>query len=830
MATIVLDTKEYDKGVQSAQNSTQNLGGFIKKLGIGATLAGIGKKSIEMGMDFEASMSQVASTMGMTEADIKGGSKSFKLLEDAAKKAGSTTKFSATESAQALNYLALAGFDAETAVSMLPKVLNLASAGGMDLAYASDMVTDSMSALGLETKDADMFMNQMAKTSQKSNTSVSQLGEAILTVGGTAKVLKGGTVELNTQLGILADNGTKGAEGGTALRNVILSLSAPTDKAGKLMKKLGLNVFDANGNMRATNDIFNDLNGILSTMTQQERTEVLNKLFNKVDLKSVNALLANSGQRFNELSKEIENSDKTADNMARTMGANLKGSLTTLNSALEGLGIAIYEQIKTPLNWLVTTGAKGVQKLISIIDSGKLDAVFTGIATALGLVLARMVAIKAIGIAGAIASFIGSAVNVIKSIKSIQGAMAVLNATLLANPIMLVVSVIGALVGAFIYLWNTSEGFRNFWINAWENIKTFTSNAVESISNFFTVTIPNAIDNMVTWFQELPSRIWAWLQETQNKVAEWAVEMWNKAIETGSNFINSISEWFSQLPHHIGYAIGYAGTAIALWAAETWEKAKETGSNFISAVQEWFSQLPTRISEATSKAWEVTKNWAANMWSQAKEMGANFVNSVVQWFSQLPSRISTWFNNVVQKAVELKNKMTTKAKEIGQNFKDWLISSVKELPSKFSNIGKNIVEGVWNGIINMKNWLMDKVSGFFSGLLNGAKAVLGIHSPSREFRDEVGRWIPAGVEVGVEREMPHLRRTLEMEMASLSDVEVPSLDTEIVPTGGNDEKIVALLSRIADKDLSVELDGQSVMRGLAPYQEEFKDYNEFVMV
>lgn len=830
MATIGLDTKEYDKGVQSAQNSTQNLGGFIKKLGIGATLAGIGKKSIEMGMDFEASMSQVASTMGMTEADIKGGSKSFKLLEDAAKKAGSTTKFSATESAQALNYLALAGFDAETAVSMLPKVLNLASAGGMDLAYASDMVTDSMSALGLETKDADMFMNQMAKTSQKSNTSVSQLGEAILTVGGTAKVLKGGTVELNTQLGILADNGTKGAEGGTALRNVILSLSAPTDKAGKLMKKLGLNVFDANGNMRATNDIFNDLNGILSTMTQQERTEVLNKLFNKVDLKSVNALLANSGQRFNELSKEIENSDKTADNMARTMGANLKGSLTTLNSALEGLGIAIYEQIKTPLNWLVTTGAKGVQKLISIIDSGKLDAVFTGIATALGLVLARMVAIKAIGIAGAIASFIGSAVNVINSIKSIQGAMAVLNATLLANPIMLVVSVIGALVGAFIYLWNTSEGFRNFWINAWENIKTFTSNAVESISNFFTVTIPNAIDNMVTWFQELPSRIWAWLQETQNKVAEWAVEMWNKAIETGSNFINSISEWFSQLPHHIGYAIGYAGTAIALWAAETWEKAKETGSNFISAVQEWFSQLPTRISEATSKAWEVTKNWAANMWSQAKEMGANFVNSVVQWFSQLPSRISTWFNNVVQKAVELKNKMTTKAKEIGQNFKDWLISSVKELPSKFSNIGKNIVEGVWNGIINMKNWLMDKVSGFFSGLLNGAKAVLGIHSPSREFRDEVGRWIPAGVEVGVEREMPHLRRTLEMEMASLSDVEVPSLDTEIVPTGGNDEKIVALLSRIADKDLSVELDGQSVMRGLAPYQEEFKDYNEFVMV
>lgn len=861
MATIGLDTKEYEKGVESAQNSTQNLGSFIKKLGIGVTLAGIGKKSIEMGMDFEASMSQVAATMGMTEADIKGGSKSFKLLEDAAKKAGSTTKFSATESAEALNYLALAGYDAEGAVKMLPKVLNLAAAGGMDLASASDMVTDSMSALGIETKDADKFIDQMAKTSQKSNTNVAQLGEAILTVGGTAKVLKGGTAELNAQLGILADNGIKSAEGGTALRNIILSLSSPTDQAAKLMKKLGLEVFDASGKMRGTNDIFNDLNRILGTMTEQKRTQVLSELFNKVDLKSANALLANSGKRFNELSNQILNSEDAASNMAETMNSNLNGAITTLKSGLEGLAITIYDSFKESLTngiEVVTKGISVLNKMLGIFighmkngnvvgdalyntvielfgeeTANKVDKIYKAVLLLVSAFVGLNTAIavnKIITFGSAIVAITGRLIKAASMVKSLSGAMAILNAVMSANPLGLVATAIGVLVGAFMYLWGTSEGFRNFWIGLWENIKTFTSNAVEAISNFFTVTIPNAIDNMVTWFQELPSRIWTWLQEAQNKVAEWAVEMWNKAIETGSNFINSISEWFSQLPHHIGYAIGYAGTAIALWAAETWEKAKETGSNFISAIQEWFSQLPTRISEATSKAWEATKNWAANMWSQAKEMGANFVNSVAQWFSQLPSRISTWFNNVVQKAVELKNKMTTKAKEIGQNFKDWLISSVKDLPSKFSNIGKNIVEGVWNGIINMKNWLMDKVSGFFSGLLNGAKAALGIHSPSREFRDEVGRWIPAGVEVGVEREMPHLRRTLEMEMASLSDVEVPSLDTEIVPTGGNDEKIVALLSRIADKDLSVELDGQSVMRGLAPYQEEFKDYNEFVMV
>ena len=197
MATIGIDSSEFNKGIEKAKGSTNNLAGFIKKVGIAAAVGKIGKASIDM---------------GMTKEEIEGGSDSFKLLEKAAKEAGATTQFSATESAEALNYLALAGYDAEGAVKMLPKVLNLAAAGGMDLASASDMVTDSMSALGIETKDADKFIDQMAKTSQKSNTNVAQLGEAILTVGGTAKVLKGGTAELNAQLGILADNGIKSAK------------------------------------------------------------------------------------------------------------------------------------------------------------------------------------------------------------------------------------------------------------------------------------------------------------------------------------------------------------------------------------------------------------------------------------------------------------------------------------------------------------------------------------------------------------------------------------------------------------------------------------------
>ena len=175
-----------------------------------------------MGSSFEASMSQVAATMGMTAEEVNRGSEAYTLLANTAKECGKTTMFSASEAAEALNYLALAGYDAEKSAATLPKVLDLAAAGGLDLAYASDLVTDSMAALGLETDRLDTYIDEMARTSQKSNTSVAQLGEATLVCAGTVSLAKQSLETMNTELGVLANNGIKGAEGGTHLRNVIL--------------------------------------------------------------------------------------------------------------------------------------------------------------------------------------------------------------------------------------------------------------------------------------------------------------------------------------------------------------------------------------------------------------------------------------------------------------------------------------------------------------------------------------------------------------------------------------------------------------------------------
>ena len=255
--SVIIDIKGDSSAFQKTLGGLSSLaGGALKGVGtaVGAATAAVGglaAAAIKVGSGFESSMSQVAATMGITTDEIANGSADFELLSQAAKDAGATTAFSASQAAEALNYLALAGYDATTAADALPAVLNLAAAGGLDLAYASDLATDAMAALGIEASGDNLtkFGDEMAKTASKANTSVAQLGEAILTVGGTAKSLAGGTVELNAALGVLANRGIKGAEGGTALRNVILSLSAPTDKAADAMSSLGLNVYDAAGNI-----------------------------------------------------------------------------------------------------------------------------------------------------------------------------------------------------------------------------------------------------------------------------------------------------------------------------------------------------------------------------------------------------------------------------------------------------------------------------------------------------------------------------------------------------------------------------------------------------
>ena len=363
-----LDTSGFTKGISSMTVAAGNLISDLVKTA-GSKLAGLAQSSVGVGMTFDASMSQVAATMGTTVDQISN-------LTKVAKEMGSTTKFTATQAADALNYLALAGYDANKAAEVLPSVLNLAAAGGMDLAYASDLVTDAMASLNLEAnkQNVDDFGNKLAMAASKANANVSQLGEAILTVGGTAANLKGGTTELTTALGLLANVGIKSAEGGTHLRNIILALQSPTDDAAKKMQALGLQVYDAQGNMRGLDEILGDLNAAMQGMTQGQKDSIINQLFNKTDLAAVNGLLAAQGEQWDTLAAQIDAADGAMSQMAETQIDNLQGAMTILSSAFEGLQLAVYNELEPTLTDVVKWGTDCISQLSTALTEGGPEA------------------------------------------------------------------------------------------------------------------------------------------------------------------------------------------------------------------------------------------------------------------------------------------------------------------------------------------------------------------------------------------------------------------------------------------------------------------------
>lgn len=372
---------------------------------VGAGMVAFGKSAVDTGKDFDSSMSQVAATLGVTTDQIDD-------LRKFAMDMGATTAFSATQAADALNYMALAGYDSQQSMEMLPTVLNLAAAGNMDLARASDMVTDAQSALNLSFEEASTMVDQMARTASKSNTSVEQLGDAILTIGGTAKFMAGGTERLSTVLGILADNGIKGSEAGIHLRNMLLKLSAPTDTGAKLIKDLGLNIYDSSGNMRDMQDIMLDLNEAMTDMTDEQKVQTLSELFNARDLSAVNALLKTSARRWNELGGSIEDAQGAAQKMADTQLDNLAGDITLFQSAMEGAKITLSNSLTPAIRNFVQRGTTEIGKLDKAFQTGGIAGLADQLGKSLGNAL-TMIGSKIpefLSVAGTLASSLVSTI------------------------------------------------------------------------------------------------------------------------------------------------------------------------------------------------------------------------------------------------------------------------------------------------------------------------------------------------------------------------------------------------------------------------------------
>lgn len=670
VAKLTLDSSEYDRALREAKGSTTGFSQSATKsiasarkavtgaaLGMGTALGVFAGSSLKTGLQFDSSMSQVAATMGMTMDDLSNSSsqasQDFQRLRDFAQEMGAKTAFSATQAADALNYMALAGYDVDTSINMLPNVLNLAAAGGIDLASASDMVTDAQTALGLTLDETTEMVDKMAKASSKSNTSVAQLGEGFLTIGGTAKSLKGGTTELATALGILADNGVKGSEGGTALRNILLNLTPQSKEAAEAFEKLGLNAYDADGNMRPLKDIFGDLNNAMSDMTQEEKTNVLSAIFNKVDLKSVNALLGTNIERWDELSAAIDDSKGSAEAMAEVQLGNLQGDITLLKSAFEGLQIKISDE-------LAPTFRKIIQFLTKLIDhADTLIPIVLGLATAFGVF--------------AVAINIGTIIA--KTTAAMKGFFLLLS----ANPIGLVIAVIAGLVVAFVTLYKHNEKFRNFVNQLWEKIKVVAEGVKEKLTEVFAKakeifdkikeTVSTAwetIVNIITFAFDVIKAIietavtillipWQFIWENFGTTIKDAWEAIKNTITTAINIIsdiitkvfNAIYSVVSSILKSIFSVVSSVMSRISSVVSSVWNRIYSIVSSVLSRIFSVVSSVWSSISSRVSGAVNTVKNTISNGMNAAKNVVSNVLSSISSKFTSIFDTVKSTVRNAI---------------------------------------------------------------------------------------------------------------------------------------------------------------------------------------
>lgn len=351
--------------VASTESATSKMAGLMKKsaavIGVASVVAA--KKTIDVGKSFEAGMSEVQAISGASGKDLEK-------LSAKAKQMGATTKFSATESATALKYMAMAGWKTNQMVSGLSGVMNLAAASGEDLGTVSDIVTDSMTAFGLKAKDSGHFADVLAKASSSSNTNVAMMGETFKYVAPLAGSMKYSIEDTATAIGLMANAGIKGSQAGTELRSILTRLVKPPKDAAAALSALGISTTKADGSMKPMRRTMAELREKFSGLTDSQKSQYAAAIAGQEAMSGLLAIVNASDSDFNKLQKAIDNSSGAAKKQADIMNNNLQGALYDLGSAAESVGIGIYEDIKTPLTKAVGVGTAQLRVLSNKLKKG----------------------------------------------------------------------------------------------------------------------------------------------------------------------------------------------------------------------------------------------------------------------------------------------------------------------------------------------------------------------------------------------------------------------------------------------------------------------------
>ncbi|EME7214629.1 phage tail tape measure protein [Enterococcus faecium] len=725
-------------------------------------LIGVGVAAAKVGGDFEAQMSRVKAISGAT-------GDTFEQMKQQAIDLGAKTAFSAKESAAGMENLASAGFSAQEIMKAMPGLLDLAAVSGGDVALASENTATALRGFGLEASEAGHVADVFARAAADTNAEVGDMGEALKYVAPVANSMGISLEETAAAIGIMSDAGIKGSQAGTTLRGALSRLARPTKAMQDTMDNLGVSFYDADGKMKPLKTQVELLKKAFEGLTPEQQQNALVTLYGQESLSGMMALIDKGPDSLGKLTKSLKDSDGAADDMARTMQDNMNSSIEQMFGAFESAAIVIQKILAPSIKKVADAISGLVEKFVSAPESTQRLVVAIGaIAIAIGPVLYALgMLVKAFQTMKVGLGVLGNGISLFKKLGSAIG--------FLTSPVGLVIAAVALLVVGFIYLWNTSEDFRNFWIGLWEGIKSAVSSAVEWIQNAWKST-GEWFNNLWKSIKEGADNVWTTIQEAPGKAADWIKNKWTETKEFFSSIWDGIKEAASSAWEGIVNILAPYVIAIKnvfqpmidfftnLWsqigsiAGSAWEIIKTTVMGPILLLIDLITGNFNQLKEDASMLWTTLttniqniittfvdivvgyytalKDTVINIWnvltSTIKDVWNSFTTWIKETTNNIVNSIKQGWNNLKQGTIDLFNNMIQGAKDLWNSFKAWLINLVigtkdniiqgwENLKQGTIDTFNNLVNGAqeaWDNLVNAVSDTVDRVTGWFDNLKN----------------------------------------------------------------------------------------------------------------
>lgn len=699
-ATTNTALSKIDVAGQKMEAVGNSIAGAGKKMmGVTTVIGGVGVAAVKTAADFDSAMSQVAAVSGATGKD-------FDALRNKAREMGAKTKFSATEAAEAMNYMAMAGWKTEDMLSGIEGIMNLAAASGEDLATTSDIVTDALTAFGLSAKDSGHFADILAAASSNANTNVSMMGETFKYCAPIAGALGFSAEDTAEAIGLMANAGIKSSQAGTALRTIMNNLAGDVKISGKAIGDVTIATTNADGSMRDLSDILADCRSAFGNLTESEKAQAAESLVGKNAMSGFLALMNAGEGDIEKLSSAIDSCDGSAEKMAMTMQDNLAGQLTILKSQLQELAISFGDILMPAIRSIVSKLQGFVDKLNGMDEGTKRTIVTIALLVAsIGpLLIIIGTTISKIGVA--MQGFIKLANGVSKLKVAIQGGTGVLGklgAALggVSAPVLAVVAVIAVLVAAFIQLWRTNEGFRDAIIGTWTRIKDTISAFCQGI-----VDRLNALGFQFTDIVDVLKTVWDGFCQILAPIFEGVFNHIANILSTVTGVITGILDVF------IGIFTGN-------WS-QAWTGVKEIFSSIWNGISSFFSNILNVIKGVA----DVVLGWFGTSWNEVwtniKTFFEGIWNGIVSFFTGIWETIK----NIVQTGIMLIGSILEAAVDIITLPFRFIWENCKEIIIAVWDTIKSKVTTVINAVASVISTVMNAIKTVFTTVWNAIKTVV----------------------------------------------------------------------------------------------------------